>query len=589
MCGIFATTRLDLWRNHIDRVLQTLHHRGPDARAFWLDEDVGILLAHTRLAIVGLGRQGAQPHQLPSSVLAYNGEIYNHARISKQLEIPPPACDTETVHEALKRKGTKGLSLLDGMFALAWWDAAAKRLVVARDHWGIKPMYLYRHAGGGVSIASEMSTLALLRPRVDPYGLAHYLAFGYTTSTATVYERITKLSAGTYSSFELDGRAWRVTSGTTPIVAEANDDLSVVIKESVADQLMADVPVGVFLSGGVDSSLIAAAAVRAGGAPHCFTLSFPESPELDESRRAAGNARRLALNHTTVPVTSRSLASRLPALIACTGEPLGDAAALAVDALAQRASQDVKVVLTGEGADELFGGYVRHKVISRLAAARVSALAPALSPIAKLGEEWRGDRPWQRAAVAALKGAGPVGYAALQQGELFVFASSPELVQSLTAQLRTDWELAVQADRGLAALLFDQHRWLPNTYLEKIDRATMRHSLEGRVPMLSNRLTKWASITRPQGKHALVQELHRLLPGVDLPPKKKGLAIDVLGLLNSGLQPHVDRLLSSQQSVVPETFGQAVQAAMRRRASRSPAFAYRVATVGVWDDLVGSA
>lgn len=591
MCGIFATTRLDLWRERVDDVLRVLRHRGPDAEGSWIDEEAGVLLVHTRLAIVGLGAEGRQPHALGSSVLTYNGEIYNHARVATALGIPAPRCDTVTVHEVLKRQGPAGLSLLDGMFALAWWDRAENRLVIARDAWGIKPLYVMRHPGGGMTVASELAALALQRPGVDPLGLAHYLAFGHTTSTATVYERVTKLPPGSYLEARRTAVGWVETSGATALSgAGPIGGLGELVQQSVFDQLMADVPVGVFLSGGTDSSLVAAAAAAAGSAPHCFTLSFPDSPGLDESGFASANAERLGLSHTMVPVSAATLAARASLLIATAGEPMGDAAALAVDLLSEQASEHVKVVLTGEGADELFGGYVRHRISNRLTAIRASAISPLLAWPARMAAAKRSDRPWQRAAVASLAGGGALGYATLQQAEVYVFADCEDIHRSLVAQLRTDWYLAMEsAPLGRAALAFDQRRWLPNTYLEKIDRATMRHGLEGRVPFLGAGLTRWARTALPFGKEPLVKELTRLLPGIELPSRKKGLAIDVPALLRCGLDVHVERMLSAKHSVLRETFGDRVLPAMRERARRSPTFAYRLATIGVWEETAGVA
>jgi asparagine synthase (glutamine-hydrolysing) len=588
MSGIFATTRLDRWQARVDDVLQALRHRGPDAVGTWMDERAGVLLAHTRLAIVGLGAGGAQPHDLGTSVLSYNGEMYNHASVAKRLGLEVQACDTVTVHEVLQRHGPSGLSLFDGMYALAWWEGAERRMTIARDPWGIKPLYLMRHPGGGITVASELAVFALLRPTVDPLGLAHYVAFGHTTSTNTVYDRVTKLPPGTHLELRFENDRWVERSGAGQRPSQADGDLGTLIRRSVRDQLMADVPVGVFLSGGIDSTLVAATAVRAGAAPHCFTLSFPETPQIDESPIAARNAGRLGVFHTTVPATAELLAARARPLMTSAGEPIADAAALAVDLLSEQASQDVKVVLTGEGSDELFGGYAHHRISHRLMPIRASMIAPLLSRPARIASAKRGDRPWQTAATALLAGGGALGYATLQQAELGVFSQRDDLLRSLIAGLRTDWELAIEeAPRGQAPLAFDQRRWLPNTRLEQIDRATMRHGLEGRVPFLGAGLTAWARQALPLGKDRLARELKLILPNVELSPGKKGLAIDVHSLLRSGLDKQVDRVLFARDSLLREALGDASIPGMRARAQRSASFAYRLATVGIWEEAAG--
>lgn len=553
-----------------------------------MDDEAGILLVHTRLAIVGLGPEGSQPHKSGTSVLVYNGEIYNHARVAADLRIKTPSCDTQTVHEVLRRSGAAGLGSLDGMFALAWWEPDNRRLLIARDHWGVKPLYIQRHKGGGVTVASELSVLALTRPPIDPAGLASYVAFGYTTSSATVYEKIAKLPAGSHLELVQSGTTWRSTAGRIPLLGASDSDISQLVGTSVRDQLMSDAPLGLFLSGGVDSTLIAAAAASAGATPHCFTLSFPETPSLDESSRAARNAARLGLQHSCVPATAGMLAVRAGPLMASAGEPVADPASLAVDLVSERASEHVKVVLTGEGADELFGGYGRHRLSRRLGVARVRFLRSLLKGPAGLAERTRGDAPWQRAATAVLTGGGAMGYAVLQQAELSVLDMRPDLLDSLRVELRTDWQLA-EEDGGIgrAALLFDQRRWLPNTYLEKIDRATMRHGLEGRVPFLSTELTVWAARSKVTGKDHLIRELHALLPSVELPDRKKGLAIELGGLMRSGLNIHLDRVLMAKHSLLREVFGESTVRRMAERASRSPTFAYRLATVGVWEEAIG--
>lgn len=585
MCGIFATTRPDLWISRLPDIQAALNHRGPDGQGVWADKEAGVLMVHSRLSIVGLGTAGDQPQTVQSSTLVYNGEIYNHAAIARRLGMPVPACDTHTLHSALRKRGTEALSLLDGMFALAWWDKTEGRLLIARDVWGIKPIYLWQHSGGGVTAASELSVMALLRPDVDPTGLAQYVCFGYGTASSTVYRQVTKLPPGAYLEMVKEGGGWRTSNGRIATAGTETTDLGRVLRQSISEQLMADVPVGVFLSGGLDSTIVAALAATEGAEPHCFTLGFPESPDIDESGRAARNAQRLKLAHTVVPATAKDMASRARPLIESAGEPIGDPAALAIDLLSETAAGYVKVVLTGEGADELFGGYVRHRVSRTLASGRLWAVAPLLRPVSRVCQRIRSDRPWHRAAAATLVGGGAVGYATLQQAELSVLDTRPDLLRSITAELRTDWDLATQiAGRKRAAIAFDQLRWLPNTYLEKIDRATMRHSLEGRVPFLGNAMTSWASASLPTGKEALCDTLSQVMPDAELPDRKKGLAIDIARLMHFGLAESLERVLNGKNSVLRTAFGDSAMDAIKGRSERSALFAYRLATVGLWQE-----
>ena len=211
MCGIFATTRPDLWRSRIPEVLRLLQHRGPDADGVWESPDGEVLLAHTRLAIIGLGSEGDQPATLCSQhALTFNGEIYNYRELAVGLGGDAAISDTQTLLRLLARDGTSALPRLRGMYALGWWDASRRTLVAARDPWGIKPLYQLDHEGGGVTLCSELGPLTLLAEarRINPVGLAQFLAFGHTLPSATLFERIRKVPAGTVVAWTIgpDGR-----------------------------------------------------------------------------------------------------------------------------------------------------------------------------------------------------------------------------------------------------------------------------------------------------------------------------------------------------------------------------------------------
>lgn len=286
VCGIFGTTRGDLWGARLPAVLAHLRHRGPDDEGTWQSQDGQVLLlAHTRLAVIGLGAVGSQPAFSDDGrvTLSYNGELYNYRHIARELSLPGATSDTRVLCELLRRRGAAGLNGVRGMYAAAVWDDATQTFSVCRDRWGVKPAYVLRHPTGGVSVASELPVL-LESPDawdIDPVGLAHYLTYGHTGDTSTVFRHIEKVPPGVTTAWRRQGRSWSESSHLLdPLVARPGPALAFgdAITDSVQAHLTANVEVGVFLSGGLDSTLLAAVATDFAGSVRTFTLSFPGYP-----------------------------------------------------------------------------------------------------------------------------------------------------------------------------------------------------------------------------------------------------------------------------------------------------------------------
>ena len=592
MCGIFATTRPDLWRDKAPEILDLLRHRGPDAAGIWESPDRAVLFAHTRLAIIGLGSEGAQPATLCSEhTLTFNGEIYNYRELAVGLGEDVSTSDTQTLLHLLARDGTASLSRLRGMYALAWWDDAARTLVAARDTWGIKPLYQLDHGDGGVTLCSELGPLLLLAEarRIDPVGLAQYLAFGHTVPSATLFGSITKVPPGVALAWHigLDGRisstSERIEPGRAPAVP-----LDDALRDSVRAHLVADVEVGVFLSAGIDSTLIASYARDHVSALSTYSISFPEMPKIDESPLAKSNASALGTRHRTFPVTVDRMVGALDRFLDVNGEPSGDPAALALTMLAADVAGDTKVVLTGEGADEMFGGYRRYDVSKYLDGSIAAAIATIASPLADVVYRHRSDRPVARAVEALLR-AGPHGHAALLGSDLPALERSCPEGRDVARRFRSDWREAAGPARGReAARRFDVAQWLPNTYLEKTDRATMAAGVEARTPFLDPVIA--ASIVTPP-LHSGKQMLRRLLvgrfPDVRLPSRKKGLAVPVERLLEAGLDGDLRRALESRDSLITSVLGRACAGELAKRAERSATTAYRLAVLARWQARMG--
>ena len=587
MCGIFATTRPDLWRDKVPEILRLLRHRGPDATGIWESPDGTVLFAHTRLAIIGLGSEGAQPATLCGEhALTFNGEIYNYRDLAAGLGGAASISDTQILLHLLARYGRSSLSRLRGMYALAWWDEASRTLVAARDTWGIKPLYQLDHSDGGVTLCSELGPLTLLAEArcIDPVGLAQFLAFGHTLPSATLFGSIGKVPPGVAVAWHIgaDGRissaSERIEPAPSPVMP-----LGDALSDSVRAHLVADVEVGVFLSAGIDSTLIASYARDDVSALRTYSISFPEMPEIDESQLASSNASALGTRHRSFPVTVDRMIGALDRFLDVNGEPSGDPAALALTMLAADVAGDVKVVLTGEGADEMFGGYRRYDVSTYLDGPFGRRPAAVASPLAGVVYRHRSDRPVERAVEALLR-AGADGHAALLGSDLPTLEHSCPEGREVARRFRSDWHDAAGPTRGReAARRFDLARWLPNTYLEKTDRATMAAGVEARTPFLDPVIA--ASIISPP-RHSGKQTLRRLLverfPDVRLPSRKKGLAVPVERLLEAGLDEDLRRGVGSRDSLITSVLGQACADELAKRAERSVTTAYRLAVLARW-------
>lgn len=594
MCGIFATTCPERWRDRMGQVLARLDHRGPDARGVWEPPEGGALLAHTRLEIIGLGQSGAQPAISSDGriALTYNGEMYNYRAVARGLGMGEPSSDTAVMAELLARRPMSELSLARGMFALAAWDRDEQALVGARDRWGIKPLYALQHGSGDVTLASEIPVL-LLDPeagRLDPIGLAHYLCFGHTGQSITIFQNIKKLVPGSVCR-------WRRSPGgdlrlsTAPIAAQQAPDLSLcdALEDSVDAHMVADVDVGLFLSGGVDSTLLGVLARDRLSELRTFTLAFPDDPAHDEGPRAEANAALLGTTHRTLAVTASDMARAAHEFVAGHGEPFGDAAALPLTLLAQRAAEEVKVVLTGEGSDEIFGGYARYRV-SRIVGNRWVGSLP-LRRLARYVARRRGDSPRARALEAVLWGGGIRSHAALLIADLNGLdvrdVGQMADVRSLVA---TEWEGMDGGDEMEKARRYDLFKMLPNLYLEKMDRATMKAGLEARVPFLDPAVSRAGEAIpiQERDKRQLRGLLCVRLPGVALPARKKGLAVPIEPVLEAGLGEDYRREVESADSLLSRWLGKAGVAAVSERCQRSPTAAFRVAMLGVWESQFGS-
>lgn len=574
MCGIAGTTAAtpELLATFTAR----LAHRGPDGAGTFIDEAAGIGLAHTRLAVIDLTPGGAQPMASPCGrwVIAFNGEIYNHAELRAELaqagETFRSRSDTEVLLALLRRRGTAGLARLSGMFALALWDRERRELLLVRDRLGIKPLVYAPLPDGGIAFASEIEALKG-HPGVDlardPAALSEFLACLYVPAPRTIHAGIRKLPPGhllRWRGGETRIEPWwrpEYVGGRHPTVAEAAEEVLPLLRRAVAEQMVSDVPVGCFLSGGIDSSTIAALMAdevrRQGGPPVAtFTMTFAAAA-YDERDAAAAVARHIGSRHIELPAAA-SLAGLLPRMVTRFGEPFGNPTALLIDDLSRKAREHVTVALVGDGGDEVFAGYPRHA--GGLLAQRYRRLVPGwlrrsvVAPLSHLIPESSGGRHALRRAREFLAG-GAESEAVMYAGwvEYFTPAERRALLglgADPASPIADRYRLAPSAHPLDAMQQTDLETFLPGNLLAYGDAMSMDHALELRLPLLDHRLVEAVGRLAPQVRFAngmksvLRAVARRLLPPEIVDRPKLGFNPPMGLWLKDELRPLVERRLT---------------------------------------------
>lgn len=576
MCGICGV--VSLHGDLVDpTVLQemngTLVHRGPDSAGRYVDGAVGF--AMRRLAIIDLA-SGDQPvgNEDGSVRVVQNGEIYNYRELRDRLERRGhrfrTKSDTEVLVHLYEDQGPSFVEGLRGMFAIAIWDSRQQRLVLARDRFGIKPLY-YRHEGGVLSFASELKAL-LRQPgfsrEVDLAALEAFLAFNSIPAPLTIYREARKLppghllvwEAGSEPSLERYARPRPVQSRTTRREGEAElaEELRARLRDSVRAHLVADVPVGVLLSGGVDSSLLAAFAALESRRPvSTFTIGFEEG-SFDERAQARLVAARYGTDHHEL-VVRPDAAELLPVLAESFDEPFGDSSAIPTYLVSKLAREHVKVALSGEGGDELFGGYYTY--VADSLAPHVGALARAARPLVELLPSSSQRVSADYMAKRFVRGAGlPPLERHHAWKEIFSRAARAEL---LLPERRSGFDplslyraryAETEGAEPLARLLdIDLGLYLVDDLLVKTDRASMAHSLEVRVPFLDQIVVELAlalpdrlKVRGLAKKRLLRAAAAPLLPPEILRGKKRGFSIPMAAWLRGRLEPFAREVLSPE-------------------------------------------
>jgi len=549
--------------------LATLAHRGPDARGQY--EDRNVLLGHVRLSILDLSDAGRQPMTTRDGrfVIAYNGEVYNFRELARQHELGDlrSGSDTEVVLRLFAKLGVAALPKLNGMFAFAVYDALTRKLWLARDRLGIKPLY-FELRPGRLSFGSEIKGILALgqgAPRCELAALHEWIYYGNPLGGRTLYEGIVQLLPGQYLELDLQSFGsstrpyWALeqfvredAAAPAPTAAAAIEETRCRLERAVQRQLVSDVPVGLFLSGGVDSSAVAAFASRHyGGRLKTYSVGFDFSKDQRELERARRVAEQFGTEHHEIHIAGTRVSDLVEGLVRQHDMPFSDAANIPLALMAREISAHTKVVLQGDGGDELFGGYGRYFTLNHYRLLHLAALlmrhAPALAPKSALSYR-------VRRYLHALSAEDMVTTIAL-------LLTSEDRSMAPTAIFSRPLRDAVEKHdpfsrhRECLRLIGPQDSFnrmsyldllitLPDTYLEKVDRATMAASLEVRVPFLDDELVEYVvrlpgETKAPGGKRKwlLKSALRGILPDEVLDGPKVGLEVPYGAWLQSALQP----------------------------------------------------
>lgn len=552
----------------IRRMNRTLAHRGPDAEGYF--EAAPAHLGHRRLSVIDI-ESSLQPMTSADGrfTLVFNGEIYNFRTLRAELEAH--GCnfrtrgDTEVVLQAIAFWGEHALDRLQGMFAFACWDNAEQALFAARDHLGVKPFY-YFHGNGTFAFASELKAITEhpdVQRQIDLDALGTFLECQYIPGPHSIFRDVKKLEPGHCLRFSSAGvsmrRYWQLDYRTKTALPEPEQAavLDRALRQSVESMLVADVPLGAFVSGGIDSSLIAAIMTDVGGKPvETFNLGFANDRTQSEHEYAGQVAAHLGSRHHALMVSPDDVLSAFGDWVEIFDEPFGDQAALPTLLLSKLTRQHVTVALTGEGADEVFSGYSNYR--KRVAEERLTrVLGHRASPFrwiaGHLPPTLAKDRILRAAALplAERYATIPMLFDRLLHPNLFSRAMLEAQHSSIKDYARRFFDECNAADYHERIMDVDLRLWLPDDLLTKVDRATMAHSLEARVPYLDHRFVEFAA-TLPvslkqkgrETKYLLKKVAERYLPKDIIYRNKQGFVMPLSDWLSGGLRPAVDAALS---------------------------------------------
>ena len=563
MCGIAGFTGAGSL-DDISRMTDALEHRGPDDQGIWHQNGTGVYLGHRRLAILDIDG-GAQPMWSSDGSLGivFNGEIYNYLELRSELaskghRFQTDHSDTEVLLYGFREWGPQFVERLNGMWAFVIYDRANKILFCSRDRFGKKPFY-YSEQNGTFAFSSELSSLTLhnnIHQRISRPALKKYFGYGYIPAPHSLFEDVYKLPGGHSLIYNLDTRTFKIQkywdfilepSEERPINYEDScaEELRHLISESVRKRLISDVPIGVFLSGGIDSSAVAAFAAEhvTQGSLNTFSIGFDEA-SFDESQYARLVADHINSTQHTEYLSLETARNTLPQIIKKLDEPTGDSSILPTYLLCQYTRKHVTVSLGGDGADELFAGYAPFKALKPSHIYNTLIPRPLHSVIAAIA----GKIPVSHSYMSldfkikrALRGLSykpalwnPVWMSTIDENELSELFREPIDIEELFSEAIQLWDQTPQQNNVDKSLVYYTKLYLQDDILHKVDRASMMNSLEARSPFLDIDLVNFArklpseyKFRNGQTKYILKKALEPILPNQILYRKKQGFAVPI--------------------------------------------------------------
>jgi asparagine synthase (glutamine-hydrolysing) len=574
MCGITGIISKNINRKTLLEATQKIAHRGPDGEGLFIEdrEEWKIGLGHRRLSIIDLSAAADQPMRSHCGryIMVFNGEIYNYQELKNtrfRKENWRSSGDSELVLESFAKYGKDCFQWLNGMFAIAIWDTELKKLTLARDHVGIKPLFYY-YSENEIIFASEIKAITAIRKdlTINYAVIPAFLHIGYIPHPHTIFNKVQKLSAGSYMEISATERGtlicrehsfWKVqdkiSEKTLSDERLAKKELEMLLSDAVKTQLISDVPIGTFLSGGTDSSIITAIASRVSpGKINTFSIAVTDG-KINEAPYAAAVAKHLGTNHHELPITQKEILEMVPDFMNVYDEPFSDSSAFPTMLVSKLARQNVTVALSGDGGDELFLGYGSYLWAKRLKNPLLKLMAPVISTATGFL-----NSRYQRAGKL-FESHNPTYFKShlfsqdqyyFTEEELKKIMINPSIDFSSLNQSYSGRRLTIQEEMSF----WDIENYLKDDLLVKVDRASMKYSLETRVPLLDFRLVEFAVNLSPalkinsEGttKYLLKQLLYDYVPRPLLERPKWGFSIPLVKWLKTDLKWMMDKYCSRE-------------------------------------------
>ncbi|HCB63509.1 MAG: asparagine synthase (glutamine-hydrolyzing) [Bacteroidetes bacterium GWF2_43_63] len=585
MCGITGVfSRNDNGSKFFDALpdaLATLRQRGPDYSATKSGDH--FLFGHARLSIIDVSEASHQPYVSEDGryTLVFNGEIFNFREIRTELEKHGhtfrTSGDVEVVLKSFIQYGVKCFETFNGFFAIGIFDSLEQRLVLARDRFGVKPLLYYSEASAFV-FASEMKAILKypIRRTLDEQSVYEYFRLTYIPEPDSIFQEVKKLEAAHYAVITKDKTEIHsyYSIGNDAFKGnyqDACEQLRDLLSDSVRTRLISDVPIGTFLSGGIDSSIISVLAAQHDPNIHAYSIGFPDAPYYDESAYASEIAQRHSLKHTIIPVTEVDFLKALPNVLEYIDEPFGDSSAIAVNVLSSFVRQHVTVALSGDGADEVFGGYRKHRALAMIAGASRAKMMAFTAAAAIPGVFGRGSRFSDKMRQARRMGR----VASMRPGERYLFLAAFHSGREVSHLLHLSRHYSMNRVRGRldlghpddmnSVLRNDMKLVLTGDMLRKVDLMSMAASLEVRSPFLDYRIidfafslpSKW-KFDSLQTKKILSDSFNDILPESITQRPKHGFEVPVGKWMNGALLNNIsnewfdDKFIKHQGIFYPE-------------------------------------